>query len=471
MINEEDIMEDIIRKKKKKRRSSGLALLIVLIAVALILVVLLIMLMSNKGDTSSIFKKKTISLKNSVYEIEAGNNMNNVPITDLIQGNEEMIKEAVFSSTAVNFNVPGQYNATVTSGETVLSLTIQVKDTTAPEVTIKTDSVITAKAQLIRPEAFISEAKDVSPVTIGFVDNPTDNPATVGLKETLIYEEAGEYSVGVVALDDYGNYTLTPVKINVTAIDYSKILNQGAEVSVDINTDFSQFPSEKIPFGFGASVDENNRPDGCNYYKTKYGQYAADFIQPNSEHVFLTMDEGYEYGYTGQILDTLKEKNVKAVFFVTLPYVKDNPELVQRMIDEGHVLGNHSSTHPAGGLQQYSAEKQIEDINAVTQYVKEHFNYDMYLFRFPEGSFSEQSLAIVQALGYRSVFWSFAYKDWVVDAQPPVAESLQNALDKAHGGAIYLLHAESQTNTEMLGDFIDGIRAKGYTFGYYEKMD
>ena len=77
--------------------------------------------------------------------------MPNVPITDLIQGNEEMIKEAVFSSTAVNFNVPGQYNATITSGETVLSLTIQVKDTTAPEVTIKTDSVITAKAQLIRP--------------------------------------------------------------------------------------------------------------------------------------------------------------------------------------------------------------------------------------------------------------------------------------------------------------------------------
>lgn len=464
-------MEEIKRKKKKKRKSTGLPLLIVLIVIALALVVLLIMLITNKGDAGSVFRKKTISLINPVYTTEAGNDMSNVPITDLVQGNEEMVNEAVLSCSAVNFKVPGQYNATITSGDTILQLVIEVKDTTAPEIILKTDSVISSKAQLIKPDEFISDVGDISPVTIGFVDNPSDQFSRDKLKDTLIYEEAGEYSVGVAAVDDYGNYTVSPVKINVTAIDYSKILNQGATVQVDRSTDFSQFSSEKIPFGFGSSVDENNRPDGCNYYKTKYGQFAADFIQPQSDYVFLTMDEGYEYGYTGQILDTLKQKNVKAVFFVTLPYVKDNPDLVQRMIDEGHVIGNHSSTHPSGGLQQYPADKQIDDIDQLTQYMKEHFNYDMYLFRFPEGSFSEQSLAIVQALGYRSVFWSFAYKDWVVDEQPPVAESLQNALDKAHGGAIYLLHAESKTNADMLGDFIDGIRAKGYTFGYYEKMD
>ena len=87
----------------------------------------------------------------------------------------------------------------------------------------------------------------------------------------------------------------------------------------------------------------------------------------------------------------------------------------------------------------------------------------MNLFRFPEGSFSEQSLAIVNALGYMPVFWSFAYKDWDVNNQPDVSESLTNALNKAHGGAIYLLHAESETNTKMLPDLIDGLRAKGYS--------
>ena len=458
-------------KKKKKKKSGGIPLLITLAVIAIILVVFLILLITKGGDILSIFSKKTITLKNSTYEAEAGNDMSGVPITDLISGDENMVAEAQLNTSAVNFNVPGQYNATITSGETVLTLTVDVKDTTAPDVTLKTDSVNAAKAQLIKPDEFIQEVNDVSDVTIGFVEDPLDSDPVADMKETLIYEEAADYNVGLVVYDKYNNVTVTPVTISVTAIDYSKILYHGAEVSVNRNTDFSQFSSEKIPYGFGSSVDENNRPDGCSYYKSKYGKYAADFIQPESEYVFLTMDEGYEYGYTGQILDTLKKKNVKAVFFVTLPYVKDNPELVQRMIDEGHVVGNHSSTHPSGGLQQYSAEKQIDDIDELTQYMKDHFNYDMYLFRLPEGSFSEQSLAIVQALGYRSVFWSFAYKDWVVDAQPPVDQSLQNALDKAHGGAIYLLHAESQTNAEMLGDFIDGIRAKGYTFGYYEKVD
>jgi len=220
-----------------------------------------------------------------------------------------------------------------------------------------------------------------------------------------------------------------------------------------------------------SEVDENNRPTGLQWYINRYGKYTADFIQPESNYIYLTMDEGYEYGLTEGILDTLKEKNVKAVFFITLPYAKQNPELVQRMIDEGHVVGNHSVTHPSAGLSTLSVEQQINEVKEVNDYVLEHFGYQMYLFRFPTGAFSEQSLAIVQSQGYRSVFWSFAYKDWVVDEQPDVASSLANALNKVHGGAIYLLHAESTTNASMLADFIDGCRAKGFEFGYYSKVD
>ena len=227
--------------------------------------------------------------------------------------------------------------------------------------------------------------------------------------------------------------------------------------------DFDGYSTEKVPYGFGAEVDEDNRPDGCTWYANKFSNYTALFIMPKSNNIYLTFDEGYEYGFSGEILDTLKEKNVKAVFFITLPYAKQNPDLVQRMIDEGHIIGNHTTTHPAGGLQQYDAQRQIDDIDQVTQYVKDNFGYEMTLFRYPEGSFSEQSLAIVNALGYTPVFWSFAYKDWDVNNQPEISTSLQNALDKAHGGAIYLLHGESETNTRMLPDLIDGLRAKGYS--------
>ena len=235
--------------------------------------------------------------------------------------------------------------------------------------------------------------------------------------------------------------------------------------------DFANYSTEKVPYGFGAEVDADNRPDGCTWYSNKFSNYTALFIMPKSSNIYLTFDEGYEYGFSGEILDVLKEKNVKCVFFITLPYAKENPDLVQRMIDEGHVVGNHSVTHPAAGLSTLSIEQQINEVKEVNDYVLEHFDYQMYLFRFPTGAFSEQSLAIVQSQGYRSVFWSFAYKDWVVDEQPDVAASLENALNKVHGGAIYLLHAESTTNAQMLADFIDGCRKKGYEFGYYSKVD
>lgn len=215
--------------------------------------------------------------------------------------------------------------------------------------------------------------------------------------------------------------------------------------------------------------DEYNRPNAAVQYQQAYGAYNADFLKGNDNTIYLTFDEGYENGYTSQILDTLKEKDVKAVFFVTMPYVKSQPELVQRMIDEGHVVGNHSNTHPADGMPSLGIEQETSDILSVHNYVKENFGYEMYLFRCPAGIFSPQSLAVDQSLGYRTVFWSFAHRDWVTDDQPDPAASLQKCVSQLHPGAIYLLHAVSSTNTQILGDFIDQARAAGYTFGYYGK--
>lgn len=234
--------------------------------------------------------------------------------------------------------------------------------------------------------------------------------------------------------------------------------------------------TESKGWGQGGSVDEKNVPVGCNMFQEKYGYLGADFVRTDSDAIYLTFDEGYEYpeansptGNTAKILDTLKEKGVKGLFFVTLPYAKSNPDLIKRMIDEGHVIGNHSVNHPSKGLPSLgSVEAQQSELTGVDDYMLENYNYKMNLFRYPTGAFSEQSLAIVHNLGYKSVFWSFAYKDWLTDAQPDKTEALNTMKEKLHPGAIYLLHAVSTTNTEVLGDFIDAAKAAGYEIKSYE---
>ena len=176
----------------------------------------------------------------------------------------------------------------------------------------------------------------------------------------------------------------------------------------------------------------------------------------------MTFDEGYENGFTADILDTLQEKQVPAVFFVTMDYVQDQPELVQRMIDEGHIVGNHSTTHP--NMTTLSIEEAEAEIMELHEYVKEHFNYEMFLFRAPEGAFSHQSLAIAQYLGYQSVLWSFAYNDWNTDQQPSAEDALQRLTNALHPGAVYLLHAVSKTNHDILGEWIREAKAEGYSF-------
>lgn len=221
-------------------------------------------------------------------------------------------------------------------------------------------------------------------------------------------------------------------------------------------------------WGPGNNVNEKNQPHSTLSYQKKYEKYNANFIVPDSDKVYLTFDEGYENGYTPAILDTLKEKNVSAVFFVTSQFAKKNPQLVQRMIDEGHAVGNHSVTHPSNGLPSQSIEKQQQEVMVLHDYIKENFNYEMHLFRYPAGKFSDQSLAVVNNCNYKSVFWSFAYLDYDTSNQPEPTGALNKLMQKLHPGAIYLLHAVSATNTEILGDFIDQARAAGYEFALFD---
>ncbi len=221
------------------------------------------------------------------------------------------------------------------------------------------------------------------------------------------------------------------------------------------------YNDEKIAYGMGVDTDSANRPLGAISAQAQYGDKGALFIgEEDEKRLWLTFDEGYENGFTPQILDTLKEKNVKAVFFVTYDYCVKNPDLIRRMIDEGHTVGNHTWSHPS--LPECSPDELYSELKLLHDYVSDNFGYEMYVMRPPMGEFSERVLACAKNLGYTTVLWSFAYPDWDVNAQPGKAAAYEKITSKTHNGAVYLLHAVSQTNTEILGDVIDYWQENGF---------
>ena len=179
--------------------------------------------------------------------------------------------------------------------------------------------------------------------------------------------------------------------------------------------------------------------------------------------LYLTFDCGWEYeNLTSQILDTLLEKDVPAAFFCTLDHIQKQPDLIARMIREGHLVGNHSNTHPS--FPSISRTRMKEEIEQTENVLRTQFGYCAKYFRFPSGEYSESALDLVQSLGYRSVFWSVAYNDWDVNNTQGAAVAKQTVLDRLHPGAVILLHAVSKDNAAALGDIIDAARAQGYVF-------
>lgn len=219
--------------------------------------------------------------------------------------------------------------------------------------------------------------------------------------------------------------------------------------------------SEKaMGYGHGqqTSISNQNTFDKMNNVEA----LAIDKVS-GVKRVFLTFDCGYEYNnLTLSILDTLKEKNVKAAFFCTLSYIKNNPEKIKRMIDEGHIVGNHSVTHPV--FPEITRTKMAEEVYGVHKYLQEKYGYTPKYFRFPTGSYSESSLELVTSVGYKSIFWSFAYKDWETANQPAHDTALETIKKGFYPGSVLLLHAVSETNTKLLGQIIDYGVSEGYTF-------
>ena len=235
-----------------------------------------------------------------------------------------------------------------------------------------------------------------------------------------------------------------------------------AETTLEVTGLGSQYYStEKVVWGPGRAENHQRPTDPVNLQQS-YGALGAQFIMSDDKFICLTFDEGYENGYTPRILDTLKEKGVKAIFFVTYDFVKDNPELIERMIDEGHIIGNHTYRHYT--MDEVSQEEAQEEIVFLDKYMKENFKYRMTLFRFPKGEFSENTLALANSLGYKSVFWSFAYADWDTNNPADQQEAFDTITSYTHNGEIMLLHAVSDTNAAILGKVIDQVRSQGYEF-------
>lgn len=228
------------------------------------------------------------------------------------------------------------------------------------------------------------------------------------------------------------------------------------------NTEYHEFSNKGI--GWGIKKNKNAEPDVPTEIKEMLSKYDAFYMDTSEQkNLYLTFDEGYENGYTGMILDTLKKCNVPAAFFVTGSYFDREPELIKRMVAEGHIVGNHTENHP--NLHKLKTNEEISnELKILDTKFYDSFGKHMNYMRPPEGEYSERVLAIAQGDGYKTAFWSFAYKDWVRDAEIGSEKAFEQIAPYLHNGCIILLHAVSKDNAECLEKLINYARENGYEF-------
>lgn len=215
---------------------------------------------------------------------------------------------------------------------------------------------------------------------------------------------------------------------------------------------------------WGLSFQEEGKTPVGNATFEELAKYDAFYAEQTEEkHIYLTFDVGYENGNTASILDTLKKHNVSATFFVVGTYIESDPELVKRMAEEGHIVGNHTWHHP--DMSQIAAldtfKKELVDVEDAYREVTGEGMTKFY--RPPQGKYSESNLQMAQELGYKTFFWSLAYVDWYDDNQPTKEEAFDKLLGRIHPGAIVLLHSTSDTNSLILDELIQKWEEMGYT--------
>ena len=222
---------------------------------------------------------------------------------------------------------------------------------------------------------------------------------------------------------------------------------------------------------WGLSFQTEGQTPVGNATIEELAQYDAYFVGDTSRKViYLTFDCGYENGYTEPILDTLKKHNAPAAFFVVGNMIESAPEIVRRMAEEGHIVGNHTFHHPdMSSISDPTAFQQ--ELNTLSALYRETVGEEMPMFyRPPQGKYSTENLKQAHALGYQTIFWSLAYVDWYVDDQPTAEEAYAKLLPRIHDGAIVLLHSTSRTNAEILDDLLTQWESMGYSFASLEEL-
>lgn len=221
---------------------------------------------------------------------------------------------------------------------------------------------------------------------------------------------------------------------------------------------------------WGLSFQEDGKPPVANATREELAKYNAYYAEDTQEKVlYLTFDCGFENGNTPLILDALKKHNAKATFFVVGNFLETSPDLVKRMVDEGHIVGNHSYHHP--DMSQMSKEEFAKELGELETLYEQTVGTPMEkYYRPPQGKYSENSLQIAKDSGYKTIFWSLAYVDWNQDSQPTHEEAFDKLLKRVHPGAIVLLHNTSKTNGEILDELLTKWEEMGYTFKSLDEL-
>ena len=220
---------------------------------------------------------------------------------------------------------------------------------------------------------------------------------------------------------------------------------------------------------WGLSFQSEGAPPVANASQEYLRNFDALYVgDANQKEIYITFDAGFENGNTERILDALKKHGVKATFFLVGNYFETQPELVKRMAEEGHTIGNHTYSHPdmskIGDIQSFQTELQKNEA-----LYRDILGSEMpKLYRPPQGKFCEENLKRAQQLGYSTVFWSLAYVDWYTDDQPTPEQAFSKLLPRIHPGAVVLLHSTSSTNAEILDELLTKWEETGYSFGDLE---
>ena len=310
-------------------------------------------------------------------------------------------------------------------------------------------------------ELVLGDAERVEVVPEGTIPVVDEQPPLTNTQEPSVSADGVSWSF------ENGKYTyMFPEPDRSTLSDLTDVNNTSRAFFDDINPDDAGGTWYFAPTTVDPVTGETiltwgkDRSDTTLALLAKYGGiYRGDTTR---KVCYLTFDCGYENGFTGKIIDTLNAKGVSGTFFITGDYVKQAPDIIERMIDEGHILGNHTVNHI--NMAKATAQEFIDEITGLEDMVKAlRPNYGpIRYYRPPEGATSEWALKMADKLGVRTTLWSYTYKDYVTDAQLDHYTALQNLKSGLHPGCVYLLHAVSSTNAAVLGELIDWIRAQGY---------